>query len=147
MIGKPAENGYFAWSNRGDELISFLQRRADLTDATAPSLQFKHWYQIEPDWDYAYVRVSRDDGNTWEFLNTSGCGGTATDPNGNNRAIAESGGITGNSGGWVECTLDLTQYAGGPVLIRWEYDTDQAVTEPGWAVDNVSVSAGVCAQT
>lgn len=133
----PPKNGFFAWSNRGDELISYLQRRADLTNATAPSLQFKHWYQIEPDWDYAYVRVSRDDGDTWEFVNTSRCGGTATDPNGNNRAITESGGITGDSGGWQDCTLDLTPYAGGPVLIRFEYDTDQAISEAGYVVDNV----------
>ena len=138
----PPENGYFAWSNRGDELVSFLQRKADLTDATAPSLQFKHWYQIEEDWDYAYVRVSTDDGNTWQFVNTSGCGGRATDPNGNNRAITESGGITGDSGGWQDCSLDLTPYAGGPVLIRFEYDTDQAVSEAGYAVDNVKLVDG-----
>ena len=138
----PPENGFFAWSNRGDELISYLQRGADLTDATAPSLQFKHWYQIEPDWDYAYVRVSRDQGNTWEFVNTSGCGGTATDPNGNNRAITESGGITGSSDGWEDCSLDLTPFAGGPVLIRFEYDTDQAVSEAGYAVDNVKLVDG-----
>ena len=141
--GQPApENGYFAWSNRGDELISYLQRRANLTGSTAPSLRFKHWYEIEENWDYAYVRVSRDEGNTWEFVNTSGCGGRATDPNGNNRAITESGGITGSSDGWQDCSLDLTPFAGGPVLIRFEYDTDQAVTEPGYAVDNVKLVDG-----
>jgi hypothetical protein len=141
--GQPAPtNGFFAWSNRGDELISYLQRSADLTSATAPSLQFKHWYQIEEDWDYAYVRISQDGGNTWAFVNTSACGGRSNDPNGNNRAIAESGGITGDSGGWVDCTLDLTTYAGGPVLIRFEYDTDQAVSEAGYAVDNVKLVDG-----
>ena len=141
--GQPApENGFFAWSNRGDELLSYLERRADLTDATAPSLTFKHWYQIEEDWDYAYVRVSRDAGNTWEFVNTSSCGGRATDPNGNNRAITDSGGITGDSGGWQDCTLDLTPFAGGPVQIRFEYDTDQAVSEAGYVVDNVKLVDG-----
>ena len=141
--GQPEpKNGFFAWSNRGDELISYLQRRADLTDTTAPTLTFKHWYQIEEDWDYAYVRVSRDAGNTWEFVNTSSCGGRATDPNGNNRAIAESGGITGNSAAWQDCTLDLTSFAGGPVQIRFEYDTDQAVSEAGYVVDNVKLVDG-----
>jgi hypothetical protein len=141
--GQPApQNGFFAWSNRADEMITYMQRRADLTDATAPSLQFKQWYQIEDGWDYAYLRISKDQGNTWEFVNTSGCGGTATDPNGNNRAITESGGITGDSGGWVDCSLDLTPYAGGPVLIRFEYDTDQATTEAGYVVDNVKLVDG-----
>jgi hypothetical protein len=86
--------------------------------------------------------VSQDDGNTWEFVNTASCGGTAADPNGNNRAIAESGGITGTSDGWKDCTLDLTPYAGGPLLIRFEYDTDQAVSEAGYVVDNVKLVDG-----
>ncbi len=141
--GQPApEGGYFAWGNRGDEMITFLQRKADLSDATAPQLVFKYWHQIEEDWDYAYVRVSNDGGDTWEFLNTSECGGRATDPNGNNRATTESGGITGDSEGWQECTLDLADYTGGPLLVRFEYDTDQAVTEPGFVVDDVKLADG-----
>ena len=141
--GQPRpKGGYFSWSNRADEMITWLQRQVDLSGTTAPQLVFDHWYQIEEDWDYGYVRVSRDGGNTWDFLTTTDCGGKATDPNGNNRAVTESGGITGSSGGWVECTLDLAAYAGGPVLIRWEYDTDQAVAEPGWAVDNVELADG-----
>jgi hypothetical protein len=141
--GQPApEGGYFSWSNRADEMITWLQREADLSGTTAPQLVFDHWYQIEEDWDYGYVRVSEDGGNTWQYVTTTDCGGKATDPNGNNRAATESGGITGSSGGWVQCTLDLSPYAGGPILIRWEYDSDQAVTEPGWAVDNVKLAEG-----
>ena len=141
--GQPApEGGFFSWSNRSDEMITWLERGADLSGTTAPQLVFKHWYQIEENWDYGYVRVSRDGGNSWDFLTTTDCGGVATDPNGGNRAETESGGITGSSGGWQECTLDLAPYAGGPVLIRWEYDTDQAVTEPGWAVDDVKLVDG-----
>ncbi len=134
--------GYFGWSNRADEMITFLERSANLAGTTAPSLQFKYWHQIEADWDYAYVRISTDLGNTWEFLNTSACGGVATDPNGNNRAVTESGGITGDSEGWQECALDLTPYAGQKVVIRYEYDTDQAVTEPGYVVDDVNLVDG-----
>jgi hypothetical protein len=141
--GQPAPGGgYFAWSNRADEMISWMQRKADLSKATAPSLNFKHWYFIEEDWDYGYVRVSKDGGKTWEFVNTTDCGGRATNPNGQNRATLESGGITGDSAGWQDCTLDLTPFAGGKVLIRFEYDSDQAVTEPGWAIDNVKLTDG-----
>lgn len=141
--GQPApEGGYFAWSNRADEMLSYLQRKADLRNATAPQLVWKYWYQIEEDWDYAYVRVSTDGGKTWEFQNVSECGGRNTNPNGNNRAIAESGGITGDSAGWQECTLDLAAYAGKNGLIRFEYDTDQATTEAGYVVDDVKLVDG-----
>lgn len=141
--GQPKpDNGFFAWSSRGDELLSWLERPADLTNAKAPTLDFKYWYQIEADWDYAYVRVSTDGGKTYEMQNTSACGGQSTDPNGNNRAIEESGGITGDSEGWQDCSLDLSAYAGKKVLIRYEYDTDQAVVEPGYVVDNVKLKDG-----
>ncbi|MEA2498346.1 MAG: hypothetical protein QOH26_751, partial [Actinomycetota bacterium] len=141
--GQPKpDGGYFAWSNRADELITWLQRSADLTDVDAAQLKFKYWFQIEEDWDYAYVRVSTDGGRTFEFQNTAECGGRSTDPNGNNRSVAETGGITGDSAGWQTCTLDLTKYAGKKVVIRFEYDTDQAVTEPGFVVDNVKLTAG-----
>jgi len=141
--GQPKpKGGFFAWGNRSDEMITYLERKADLRGATAPTLQFKQWYQIEEDWDYAYVRVSTNGGNTYQMVNTSECGGRATDPNGNNRAVLESGGITGDSGGWQTCSLDLTEFTGGPVLIRFEYDTDQAVTEAGYVVDNVKLTDG-----
>lgn len=143
LEGQPApEGGYFGWSNRADEMITFLQRPADLTGTSTPTLQFKYWTQIEEDWDYTYVLVSTDGGQTWEFQNTSACGGRATNPNGNNRATAESGGITGDSAGWQDCSLDLSAYADKDVLIRWEYDTDQAVTEPGYALDEVTLVDG-----
>lgn len=143
LEGQPKpKGGFFAWGNRADEMITYLERKADLGKAKAPTLRFKYWYQIEEDWDYAYVRVSTDGGNTYQMVNTSECGGRATDPNGNNRAVLESGGITGDSGGWKTCALNLTEFAGGPVLIRFEYDTDQAVTEPGYVVDNVKLTDG-----
>lgn len=134
--------GYFAWSNRADEMLTYLQRKADLTKAEAPQLVWKYWHLIEEDWDYAYVRVSPDGGKTWEFQNTSECGGRATNPNGQNRAVTESGGMTGDSTGWQECTLDLAAYAGKKVLIRFEYDTDQATTEAGYVVDDVKLVDG-----
>ncbi|HEV2757177.1 MAG TPA: hypothetical protein VG318_15535 [Actinomycetota bacterium] len=141
--GQPApEGGKFAWSNRADEMITWLERPADLSDAAAPTLTFDYWHQIEEDWDYAYIRISQDRGATYDFVPAADCGGRATNPNGNNRAVAESGGITGDSEGWQQCSLDLTQWAGGPALIRFEYDTDQATTEPGYVVDNVKLADG-----
>lgn len=140
--GQPGPGKKFAWSNRADEMITWLERGADLSDATTPTLTFDYWHQIEEDWDYAYVRVSQDNGASYDFVPAPDCGGRTTNPNGNNRAVTEGGGITGDSEGWKTCSLDLTQWTGGPVLIRFEYDTDQATTEPGYVVDNVELKDG-----
>lgn len=47
--------------------------------------------------------------------------------------------ITGGNN-WIQQTVDLTPLVGGEVLIRFDYVTDQAVTLPGWALDDVIIA-------
>ena len=35
--------------------------------------------------------------------------------------------------------MDLTPFAGGPVLVRFNYVTDESINNAGWCVDDVSV--------
>lgn len=84
-------------------------------------------YQIETDWDYAYLTVNGVAVET----NLS----TNDNPNGQNFG----NGITGASGGWAELTADLSAYAGQTVEIGFRYWTDGAVTEPGFMVDELSI--------
>ncbi|MDQ3822368.1 MAG: immune inhibitor A [Actinomycetota bacterium] len=132
------------WGNRVDESLTFAERTADLTGATAPRLRFGYWFDIEEDYDYAYLRVSDDGGATWDNLVC--CGSRTTNPNGNNRG----NGITGRSGAvlptdgprWQTADVDLSAYAGKVVTVRFEYVTDPAVLRPGFTVDNVSLVDG-----
>src|SRR5690606_8355574 len=92
-------------------------------------------YEIEQDWDYAYVILSTDGGATWENVATNLS--TSDNPNGQNFG----NGITGSSGGnWVELTADLSAYGGQTVLLGFRYWTDVAATEPGIMVDEIEVS-------
>ena len=91
------------------------------------------WYDIESDWDYAYVEVSADEGVTWEIL--AGPSSTTDNPNGNSFGAA----YTGSSGGWIEETFDLSAYAGQEVLVRFEYVTDDAINYAGWLIDDVCI--------
>ena len=90
-------------------------------------------YNIEVDWDYAYVVVSTDGGSTWNGVPTDHS--TASDPNGQNFGY----GITGSSGGWVSLTADLSAYT-GDVLFGFRYWTDGAVVGNGLMVDEISVN-------
>jgi len=126
---------------------SYLERILDLTGVTSATLTFDLWYDIEVGWDYAYVRASADDGQTWAALR----GSHMTDYNPNGNALAP--GYTGISGGdpaegdaasepvWVQEELDLTPYAGGPVVVRFDYVTDDAVNNAGLCLDNLAVRA------
>jgi len=121
------------WSNRGDSMNSTLTRELDLRGLAKATLRFSLWYDIEKDWDYAYVEVSEDGGRTWRTL--PGRYTTETNPIGHNYGH----GYTGKSEGWREEEIDLSPYAGKKVLLRFEYVTDDAVNNPGLALDNICV--------
>jgi immune inhibitor A len=125
------------WANRGDAIDTTLTRELDLTDLSSATLTFWTWYDIERWYDYGYVEVSTDGGNTWQAL--SGGHTTGDDPLG----LAYGPGYTGRSGGeepqWVKEAIDLTAFAGQRILLRFEYVTDAGLNTPGWAIDDIAV--------
>lgn len=139
VINAQAHSGqYLWWSNRGDDSDMTLTRAFDLSGVQNATLEFWAWYDIEEDWDYAYVEVSADGGQRWEILNTPS--GTPSNPNNNSYGWA----YTGRSGGgdpakWIQERVDLSPYAGREVLVRFEYITDEAVNKPGFVVDDVAI--------
>ncbi|MDH3890674.1 MAG: M14 family zinc carboxypeptidase [candidate division Zixibacteria bacterium] len=88
------------------------------------------WYDIEEDWDYAYVEVSTDGA---VFNPIAGSITTNYDPYGNNRG----NGITGSSGGWIEASFNLAAYLGQLIYIRVSYHTDASVAGEGIYVDDI----------
>jgi immune inhibitor A len=127
------------WSDRADGLDSTLTRTVDLRGATAPKLSFWTWYEIEKDYDYAYVAVSTDGGARWTSLAVPAS--TREDPNGSNLG----NGITDNSGGgrsaaWIQQEVDLSPYAGKEIQLRFEYVTDGALNLHGMAIDDITIT-------
>jgi hypothetical protein len=139
LVNTQAHSGrYLWWSNRQDDSDTTLTRAFDLSEVETATLEFSTWYDIEENWDYAYVEVSTDGGQTWEILNTPS--GTGTNPNGNSFGWA----YTGASGGgeqaeWIREQVDLSSYVGQEVLVRFEYITDDAVNRPGFTMDDVAI--------
>jgi immune inhibitor A len=130
QIADPFEGDYFYYSDSGNNLDNLMTNAYTL--GAGASLTAKANVQIEVDWDYAYVIISTDGGATWQNVETDLS--TASDPNGQNFGH----GITGNSGGWVDLTADLSAYT-GDVLLGFRYWTDGAAVEPGFMVDNLVV--------
>ena len=139
LMDTTAHSGsYVWWSNRGDDSDMYLTRAFDLSDVSAATLEFWAWYDIEEDWDYTYVEVSTDDGQTWEILTTPS--GTPTNPNGNSFGWAYTGHSgSGGQAEWIQEQVDLSTYAGQEILIRFEYITDDAVNRPGFLLDDVTI--------
>ena len=139
LVGNRVNSGsYQWWSNRSDEGDARLTRAFDLTGLTEAGLKAWLWYDLETDYDYAYVEVSTDGGQTWDLLANEHT--TTTNPSGNSYGPA----LTGTSGDgsepvWVEQHFDLTPYAGREILVRFEVVTDEELNYRGLCIDGVSI--------
>ena len=131
QIADPYEGDYFYYSGAGNNLDNWMYKSFTLDPGSSLSAMAN--VQIELDWDYAYLVVSTDGGSSWTNVETNLS--TTTDPNGQNFGY----GITGNSGGWVPLTADLSAYT-GDVLLGFRYWTDVAVVEPGFMLDNIEIT-------
>ncbi|HFC12839.1 MAG TPA: hypothetical protein ENJ56_08335, partial [Anaerolineae bacterium] len=102
-------------------------------DETPAILSFWHKYAIEPNgssacYDSAVVELSTNGGTNWQALGGNMYGDTY--PNGLNEWC---GTITN----YRNVLVDLTDYAGQDVIIRFRYNSDASVTREGWHVDDV----------
>ena len=120
------------YSGQSHQNVSTLTATQYLSVEPGDVFTFWTWYDIESNWDYAYVQITDDNGLRWSNLP----GNITTDynPNGTN----QGNGITGSSGGWIEATFSLAAYSGSNVIMRFSYNTDQAVIEEGIYVDDIS---------
>jgi hypothetical protein len=105
-------------------------------DIFGDTLRCSLWFEIETNWDYAYLEASADEGLTWTTV--PGDLTTTLDPNGKNRG----NGITGSSGGWVSAEfwpgLALTLEPGDALRLRFVYSTDSYINEEGIYIDDIS---------
>ena len=126
------------WSNRGDTISSTLTRRLAIpstsADGSEPKMTYRYWHDIEEKWDYLYVSVSVDGGETWDVLQATGT--TDSNPVGNSYGH----GYTGDSAGWQDGEASLAAYAGQDALVRFHYVTDDAINGPGMCVQDPTAS-------
>lgn len=89
----------------------------ELDDVDLAELHVTHWQDIENNWDYGFVQVSSDDGETWDEL-------------------AE---FTGRDQAWAQAEISLNDYLGESIQIRFAFDSDSIIAYPGWYIDEVTV--------
>jgi hypothetical protein len=119
-------------------------------NATQATLSFYQLYNLEANAAVAYdggVLEISTDGTSWAdpaFITggynrtLEGC--VSQNPLGGRNAWS------GNSGDWIQTTVDLMAYRGRSVLFRFRLGTDQTGAATGWWVDDVMVSfaQGAC---
>ena len=127
-LGEPASGEYMFWSDQGDRLNNTMTNLS----VSGSALTAKVNYEIEEDWDYAFLEATTDGGATWTELETN-----LSDNEGDQSGINPNRtGITGVSDGWVDLTATLPAGTNG---IQFRYTTDEAFVLPGFRVDDVTV--------
>ncbi len=132
-LGAPAAGSgsrYF-WSTQGDDLNTTMTK----TGITGTALTAKVNYQIETDWDYAFLEASSD-GTSWTPVATN-LSDTSGDQSGFNSSKT---GMTGPTTGWVPLTATLPA---GTTAVRFRYQTDGAEALSGFRVDDIAIDGTV----
>jgi hypothetical protein len=136
LLPVDAYSGKYAfWSNKGNESDMTLTHEFDLTNVSGPvNLSYQTWFDIEENWDYLYLEASTD-GQTWQILKAP----SSTDANPSGASFGWA--YTGQTNGWKQEEVDLSQFAGQKVQLRFEYITDAAVNGEGLLLDDVRIDA------
>jgi carboxypeptidase T len=112
----------------------------DLSDATSATLTFRARWDIEPRYDQVQVSASAD-GVAWTPL----CG-RYTRPGSADQSQGEPV-FDGRMPEWVEESMDLNAFIGGPVYLRFRLTSDPAVQRDGFYFDDLQVITTVAPST
>lgn len=129
---KPRSKDWMWWSYNSESGAARLTGAFDLTELTTATLKFSLWWNTEEESDWLQILVSGNGGQDWAIV----AGDSAKSGNGPEAPGAHYTGVSPN---WVDERIDLSAYVGGPVLIRFEYLTDFAITTEGVALDDVGI--------
>ncbi|PKP57998.1 MAG: hypothetical protein CVT88_08055 [Candidatus Altiarchaeales archaeon HGW-Altiarchaeales-1] len=111
----------------------------NLSNATHANLTFLIQYDIEPGWDFVYVEISNDSGNSWKQLKSRYMSSYAHPQVYARGWINNSVAYTGNSYVMLEENINISNYTGGEILLRFRYTCDKYEFKEGFYVDNISV--------
>lgn len=144
-------SGSNAWWSGMDQEWADIAVGRDIEVPAGSDVRFWMWnnYEIESDWDFGFVEVSTDGGQTWaqqkvfdEAGNEITTPDDYPDPNKNLATFGNKKyGITGDTNGWRHDYVNLTPFAGQSIKLRLVYNTDAAFTPRGWHADDFELTA------
>lgn len=126
------------YNNNSTRTYEFNQD-IDLSTATAAAATFYAKWTIEADYDYCQFQVSTNGGATW----IGQCGnytvdGSSTPWNGSVQPDGEP--VYEGSSDWVFEEINLSDYLGQVIRVRFIIEADGGVTEDGYYFDDFAIS-------
>ncbi len=131
----PPSGGRFWFAKAGNSTEATLTTAIDLTKSADPQLIFDTWYDLEAGWDFAYLTVSVDNGQSWQTLPGQATVAGQYGPAWNGRSGSEEDDVSR----WVTEAVSLAAYAGQTVLLRFDVLADFERPSRGFAVAQAHV--------
>lgn len=139
LLGVQPVSGDFMYvANRANYSDVRMTKEFDLTAVSSATLQYMVYHEIERGYDFAYLSISTDGGQSWQGLTAENMQGDSPSDDPSDVAYTDAF-YTGRSREWLQESVDLTPYVGNVVQIRFEYVTDPILTFGGIAVDNIAI--------
>ncbi|MCH2223425.1 MAG: immune inhibitor A [Crocinitomicaceae bacterium] len=124
------------YPNNTDRTYEFYQD-IDLTIATAASVSYYAKWDIEADYDYCQLQVSVDGGSSW----IGQCTAYTVDGTSANGSVQPDGEpVYEGVHDWVLEEVNLSDYLGQTIRIRFQLESDGGVREDGFYFDDFQVS-------
>lgn len=123
--------------NYGDQQDLSIAR--DVSGHDGQVLSFDHYYVTEPAWDFGFVQVSTDNGQTWQSL---ACTGTTSvhDPGAMPSIVAQLPGYSGTAGtAGAPVSATCPPLPSGTDLVAFRLMSDWATNFDGWHVKNIKL--------
>lgn len=136
LIDAPPGGEAFWFAPGGNSSRTQLTATVNLAGLTDPALWFHVRHDLEAGYDFAYLSVSTDGGQTWRLLEPNHAVPGAYGPAWGGRSADASE----QANGWLEERISLATYAGQSVLLRFDVVTDFETAGRGFAVSAPVVS-------
>ncbi len=121
--------------NNSQNSIIEIANDIDLTNAGVAAISFYAKWDIEAGFDYVQFEVSANNGATWQPQ----CGIYTSDGN-SLQGINGQPMYDGVQNEWVLEQIDLSEYLGETIKVRFQLISDAATTRDGFYFDNLKIS-------
>lgn len=123
------------YSNNANETIT-LATAVDLTTAIGANVTFNAKWDIENNYDYTQFEVSTDNGSNW----IPQCGMYTNEGSSNNAQPTGEPLYDGTQSDWVLEQIDLGDYLGETILVRFQFRSDTNFRADGFYFDDLKVN-------
>lgn len=133
--GAPASGEQMWFAPPVDEMNAQLTAVFDLRQVDRATLRYAVWYDLEQNYDYAYVSASVDGGDSWSLLVPEYATVGEFGPAYNGRSADSQDARNG----WLKETVSLNTYTGQIVQVRFDVLTDSDIVGRGFAIDDITI--------